>query len=110
MNLEDALTRHEAHCGGKGRSLGCGRDAGRAESRPSGSPGKVTLTVRLDRHVVSSSPPVQSSTPSQALSSGMNLKERWQKKYLLSISCLTGRNMTTGGVRGQRRRPEQQWT
>lgn len=53
-------------------------------------PGNVVLTVKLDTQVISSSPPVQSSFPSQALSSGMNLTERMQKKYLLSISCLTG--------------------
>lgn len=52
-------------------------------------PGKVVLTFRLDRHVSSSSPPAQSSLPSQACSSGMNRTERLQKKYLLSISCLT---------------------
>ena len=53
-------------------------------------PGKVVLTLKLDTQVISSSPPVQSSFPSQALSNGMNFTERLQKKYLLSISCLTG--------------------
>lgn len=54
-------------------------------------PGNVVLTVKLDTQVISSSPPVQSSFPSQALSIGMNFTERLQKKYLLSMSCLTGR-------------------
>lgn len=53
-------------------------------------PGKVVLTLKLDTQVSSSSPPAQSSFPSQALSIGMNFTERLQKKYLLSISCLTG--------------------
>lgn len=53
-------------------------------------PGKVVLTVKLDIQVISSSPPAQSSFPSQALSIGMNFTERAQKKYLLTISCLTG--------------------
>lgn len=52
-------------------------------------PGKVVLTFTLDKHVSSSSPPAQSSVPSQACSSGMNLTEPLQKKYLLSISFLT---------------------
>lgn len=52
-------------------------------------PGKVVLTVKLVKHVISSSPPAQSSFPSQACSNGMNLTERLQKKYLLSISFLT---------------------
>lgn len=50
--------------------------------------GNVVLTVKLDTQVISSSPPVQSSFPSQAWSMGMNLTERLQKKYLLSISTL----------------------
>lgn len=53
-------------------------------------PGKVVLTLKLDTQVISSSPPAQSLFPSQALSNGMNFTERLQKKYLLSISCLTG--------------------
>lgn len=52
-------------------------------------PGKVVLTVKLVKHVISSSPPAQSSFPLQACSNGMNFTERLQKKYLLSISCLT---------------------
>lgn len=52
-------------------------------------PGKVVLTVKLVKHVISSSPPAQSSFPSQACSNGMNFTERLQKKYLLSISFLT---------------------
>lgn len=69
-------------------------------------PGKVVLTFTLDRHVSSSSPPLQSSFPLQACSSGMNLTDRLQKKYLLSISCLTavgkrgsgtGHNSAAGG-------------
>lgn len=39
----------------------------------------------------SSSPPRQSFFPSQASSSGMNFTELEQKKYLESMSCLTGR-------------------
>lgn len=53
-------------------------------------PGKVVFTVKCDTQVVSSSPPAQSFTPSQALSIGMNFTELVQKKYLLSISSLTG--------------------
>ena len=52
-------------------------------------PGKVVLTLKLDRHVNSSSPPEQSLFPSQALSIGINFTDLLQKKYLLSISCLT---------------------
>lgn len=52
-------------------------------------PGKVVLTLKLDTQVISSSPPLQSSIPSQAWSMGMNLTERLQKKYLLSMNFLT---------------------
>lgn len=52
-------------------------------------PGKVALAVKLDTQVTSSSPPEQSAFPSQAWSNGMNLTERLQKKYLLSINFLT---------------------
>lgn len=54
-------------------------------------PGKVVLMERFDTQVISSSPPEQSSMPSQAWSMGMNLNDRLQKKYLLSINCLTAR-------------------
>lgn len=56
------------------------------------------LTVRLDKHGISSSPSVQSSFPSQACSSGMNLTERLQKKYLLSISFLTAAGKRGSGT------------
>lgn len=52
-------------------------------------PGKVVLALKLDTQVTSSSPPAQSGFPSQAWSNGMNLTERLQKKYLLSINFLT---------------------
>lgn len=51
------------------------------------------LTLKLDRQVISSSPPEQSCIPSQVCSFGINLSERLQKKYLLSISFLTVRKM-----------------
>lgn len=57
-------------------------------------PGKVVLTLKLDTQVISSSAPIQSSIPSQAWSNGMNLTERLQKKYLLSISFLTAEERT----------------
>lgn len=53
-------------------------------------PGKVVFAVKFDTQVLSSSPPAQSFLPSQAFSIGMNFTELVQKKYLLSISCLTG--------------------
>lgn len=54
-----------------------------------GLPGKVVVTVRFDAQVASSSPPAQSFLPSHAFSIGMNVSVLVQKKYLLSISCLT---------------------
>lgn len=57
-------------------------------------PGKVVLTLKLDTQVISSSAPIQSCIPSQAWSIGMNLTERLQKKYLLSISFLTAEERT----------------
>ena len=57
-------------------------------------PGYVPLTVNSDTQVTSSSPPVQSSCPSQALSIGINFTDLLQKKYLLSISFLTERRAT----------------
>lgn len=68
----------------------CVRDDNTRKSQVFVLPGKVVLTVKLDTQVISSSPPVQSSLPSHALSIGMNFTERLQKKYLLSINCLTG--------------------
>lgn len=53
-------------------------------------PGNVVLTLKLDKQVVSSSPPAQSFLPSQAFSIGINVTELVQKKYLLLISCITG--------------------
>lgn len=60
------------------------------KSQVFGLPGKVVLTLKLDRQVASSSAPAQSGFPSQAFSNGMNLTELVQKKYFLSINCLTG--------------------
>lgn len=57
-------------------------------------PGKVVLTSKLDTQVISSSPPLQSSIPSQAWSIGINLTELLQKKYLLSINFLTAEEET----------------
>lgn len=92
VDLQDMARRHEAHWRGqKEESFFFWTPAfvpvltKRAQSLP----GKVVLTVKLVKHVISSSPSAQSSFPSQACSNGMNLTERLQKKYLLSISCLT---------------------
>lgn len=47
------------------------------------------LTLKPATQVISSSPFAQSFFPSHAWSIGMNFTECLQKKYLLSISCLT---------------------
>lgn len=51
----------------------------------------MEFSVNVDKHASSSSPPLQSFFPSQASTSGMNFTELEQKKYLESMSCLTGR-------------------
>lgn len=103
VHLEDIPSGHETHCMDRVR-WGVGRTKkGHLSSFDFVSvltqnewhimvlPGKVVLMERFETQVISSSPPEQSSIPSQAWSMGMNLNERLQKKYLLSINCLTAR-------------------
>lgn len=97
VHLQDVPSWRETHCrkGGEKRShcfsrvcfRVCVDKAGQSEAFT--LPGKVVLTEKLDTQVISSSPSLQSFSPSQAWSNGINLTERLQKKYLLSISCLT---------------------
>lgn len=94
VHLQYALIRRETHWRREEESffkLCLCDDSDRAVKTPVFAlPGKVVFTVTCDTHVVSSSPPAQSFTPSQALAIGMNFTELVQKKYLLSISSLTG--------------------
>lgn len=56
------------------------------------------LTLKVDRQVISSSPPAQSIFPSQVFSSGMNFTDFLQKKYLLSINILTEKKKRMMGI------------